>query len=63
MTWIVYRVVKDKRCTDGVRWLAVGWVNQANEEMAQREAHKMFARYDQENMRLLKTEPGYGWLV
>jgi hypothetical protein len=63
MTWIVYRVIKDKRCTDGVRWVPVGWVNHTNEAMAKTEAHKMFARYNEENLKLVQTTQGCGWLV
>ena len=63
MTWIVYRVVKDKRCSNGERWLAIGWVNQGSEQQAQTEAHKIFARYDEEQLKLVQTSLGYGFLV
>lgn len=63
MTWIVYRIVKDKRCLNGERWLAIGWVNHANEQQASAEAHKMFRNYDQEQLRLVVTKPGTGWLI
>lgn len=62
-TWIVHRAFKDKRVTGGERWQPIGWVNHTNEEQARREAHKMFGRYDEENLRLLETTPGCGWLA
>lgn len=63
MTWIVYRIVKDSRCSNGERWIAIGWVNQNNEEQARFEAHKAFARYNEEQLKLMPTKPGYGFLV
>jgi hypothetical protein len=62
-TWIVHRVVKDRRCTDGQRWLAIGWVCHDNEAQARDEAHKMFRLFDQEELKLLLTTPGIGFLV
>ena len=60
-TWIVYRVVKDKRCTDGQRWVAIGWVCHNNEVQARDEALKIFRLFDQEDLKLVLTTQGYGF--
>lgn len=62
-TWVVYRAVKDKRCTGGERWVALGWVTQASEEQARLEARKVFNRFDQEQLRLMPCTRGFGWFV
>lgn len=62
-TWIVYRVVKDKRCTDGVRWQAIGWACNNNEVQAKAEALKMFRLFDEEDLKLVLTTQGCGFLV
>jgi hypothetical protein len=63
VTWIVYRIVKDKRCSNGERWLAIGWVNHSNEQQARVEAHKAFRQFDEEQLKLVQTTPGYGFFV
>jgi hypothetical protein len=62
-TWIVYRVVNDKRCSGGTRWVPIGWVNHVTESLARSEAKKWFNRFDEEELKLIVTEPGCGWLM
>ena len=63
MTWIVYHVVKDKRCMEGTRWQAIGWINNDNEQLAEVEAKKVFNGFGTLEIKLVKTEQGYGWLM
>ena len=63
MTWIVYRVIKDKRCTGGTRWVALGWINSDNEQIAMVEAKKEFGTFDTVELKLVETKKGCGWLM
>ena len=62
-TWIVYRVTKDSRCVGGMSWQAIGWVNHSNEQQAKEEAYKAFCRFDEEELKLILTTPGIGYLT
>jgi hypothetical protein len=59
MMWIVYRVIKDKRSSNGKRLRAIGWVRAPIEASALSLAHAKFGS----DLSVEEMEGYWGWFV